>query len=119
MIGLLIIIIVHCYLSFSEITLEELLKSHRSSVLSSDGLSHRITVRRSHVFSDAYKSFLALDVTKHIRINFLGESAIDDGGPRREFFMLLMGAIANHGSILDGPPDRRLLRHNADAFKVN
>ena len=36
-----------------------------------------------------------------------------------EFFMILMGAIANHGSILDGPPDRRLLRHNADAFKVN
>ena len=32
--------------------------------------------------------------------------------------MLLMGAIANHGSILDGPPDRRLLWHNADAFKV-
>ena len=33
--------------------------------------------------------------------------------------MLLTGAIANHGSILDGPPNRRLLRHNADAFKVN
>ena len=82
---MLIIIIVHCYLSFNEIALEELLKSHRSSVVSSDGLSHRITVRRSHVFNDAYQVLLALAVTKHLRINFLGESAIDYGGPRQEF----------------------------------
>ena len=82
---MLIIIIVHSYLSFNDIALEELLKSHRSSVLSSDGLSHRITVIRSHVFSDAYQVLLALGVTKHLRINFLDESAIDYGGPSESF----------------------------------
>ena len=48
-------------------------------------------------------------------MSFLGERGVDGGGPRREFFMLLMGCI---GSILDGPPERRVLRHNTTAFEV-
>ena len=43
---------------------------------------------------------------------------MDGGGPRREYFMLLMGDIANNGAILDCPPDRRVLRHNTSAFEV-
>ena len=58
------------------------------------------------------------DESKHFRVTFLGDPAVDQGGPKREFFMLLMGAIANSGSLLDGPPDRRILRHNANAFQV-
>ncbi len=34
------------------------------------------------------------------------------------FFMLLMGSIGNNSSLLDGPPDRRILRHNTSAFQV-
>ena len=49
----------------------------------------------------------------------MGEHAVDQGGPRREYFMLMVGAIANSGSLLDGPPDRRILRHNANAFQVS
>ena len=48
-------------------------------------------------------------------MSFLGERGVDGGGPRREFFMLLMGCIA---SIVDGPPERRVLRHNTTAFEV-
>ena len=58
------------------------------------------------------------DDKKHLRIKFIGEPAVDGGGPRREYFMLLMGDIANNGAILDGPPDRRVLRHNISAFEV-
>ena len=58
------------------------------------------------------------DDKKHLRIKFIGEPAMDEGGPRREYFMLLMGDIANNGAILDGPPDRRVLRHNTSAFEV-
>ena len=58
------------------------------------------------------------DDKKHLRIKFIGEPAVDGGGPRREYFMLLMGDIANNGAILDGPPDRRVLRHNTSAFEV-
>lgn len=63
-------------------------------------------------------AFRTLNDESQIRVAFLGESAVDTGGPRREFFMLLMGAIANNGSILDGPPNRRLLRHNVLALQV-
>ena len=58
------------------------------------------------------------DGKKHIRVRFVGEPAVDEDGPRREFFMLLMNAIANGGSILQGPPERRLLRHNTSVFQV-
>lgn len=58
------------------------------------------------------------DEKKHIRVRFVGEPAVDEGGPRREFFMLLMNAIANSGSLLQGPPNRRVLRHNTSAFQV-
>ena len=56
---------------------------------------------------------------KHLHIRFVGEPAVDEGSPRREFFMLLMNAISNNSMLLHGPPDRRLLRHNTSAFQVN
>ena len=55
---------------------------------------------------------------KHMEVIFLGESAIDEGGPKREFFRLLMRSIEASGLILDGAPGHRVLRHNVIAFKV-
>ena len=49
---------------------------------------------------DAIIAFQTLCEENQIRVSFLGEPAVDGGGPQREFFMLLMGAIANNGSIL-------------------
>ena len=47
----------------------------------------RVTVRRKHLWQDYTK---ARQTNYHpsnlIKITFCGESAIDDGGPRREFF---------------------------------
>ena len=47
----------------------------------------RVTVRRKHLWQDYTK---ARQNNYHpsnlIKITFCGESAIDDGGPRREFF---------------------------------
>jgi hypothetical protein len=89
------------------------------TVLSDDKTnSHRLTVRRRNIFSDAKRGFARFDESKLLRITFLGESAIDDGGPKREF-MILMGAIANNGSIMYGPPNKRLVRHNAAALQVS
>lgn len=93
---------------------------HRKEVLHHDKQNtFRITVRRGHILDDTLASIRSgFDEKKHIRVTFLGEAAVDEGGPRREFFMLLMGAIANNSSLLDGPPDRRVLRHNTSAFQV-
>ena len=51
------------------------------------------------------------DESKYFRITFMDDPVLTKVG-------LLMGSIANSGSLLDGPPDRRTLRHNANAFQV-
>ena len=97
-----------------------MIKQHRANFLYEDDFNvHRITVRRGHILDDTVVALRSnFDEKKHIRVRFLGEPAVDEGGPRREFFMLLMGAIANSSSLLDGPPNRRVLRHNTSAFQV-
>ena len=100
--------------------MEGVIHQHKSDTLSSDVFdTFRITVRRGHIFDDSLMALRSgFDDKKHLRIKFIGEPAVDGGGPRREYFMLLMGDIANNGAILDGPPDRRVLRHNTSAFEV-
>ncbi len=87
-------------------------------MLGEDSKSYRITVRRGHLFQDNKLSLSNFEESMHLRVTFLGEPAVDDGGARREFFMLLLGDIANNGSLLDDLPNKRVLRHNAVAFKV-
>lgn len=78
----------------------------------------RITVRRSNIWEDTHRALKhTFDEKKHVRITFLGESAVDGGGPRREFFMLLMNAIKENNSLLDGPSVSRVLRHNTAALQ--
>lgn len=101
-------------------TLEDVLQDHKKKVLYEDiQKTFRITVRRGHIFDDTLAMLrFGFDERKHLRVTFLGEAAVDEGGPRREFFMVLMGAISNNSSLLDGPADRRVLRHNISAFQV-
>ena len=103
-----------------ELTIEDVIKQHRAEILYEDEFNaHRITVRRGNIMDDTIASLrVGFDEKKHVRVRFIGEPAVDEGGPRREFFMLLMGAIANNSSLLDGPPTRRVLRHNTSAFQV-
>ena len=100
--------------------MENVLLKHRQSVLSNSSEPLRITVRRYNIWKD---SLVALgrkfDERKPIQITFLGESGIDDGGPRREFFMLLLKSIANNSAVLSGPLNRRILQHNTAALQDN
>ena len=68
--------------------------------------THRITIRRRHIFEDTLTAIChGFDEKKHLKVTFIGEPAVDGGGPRREFFMLLLGSIASNSTLLDGPPD--------------
>ena len=64
------------------------------------------------MFEDAFHKVRNLDLTKHIRITFLGEPAVDAGGPLREFFHLLLMSIAQNNKLFCGPPDARTPNHN-------
>ena len=51
-----------------------------------------------------------------MRITFVGEEAVNDGGPRREFFTLALQEMAKDGNILQGPEYSRILIHNVRAL---
>ena len=110
------------YISISSddvLNVKDVLDTHRRDVLYLDeSNTFRITVRRSTIWDDALRAVRrTFDEKKHIHITFLGESAVDGGGPRREFFMLLMNAIRENHSLLDGPLTTRVLRHNTTALQ--
>ena len=49
----------------------------------------RISVRRKNIFHNfvAIRKKPWFDLNKAFKVVFVGEPAIDDGGPRREFFL--------------------------------
>ena len=67
----------------------------------------RIVVRRKHLWEDAMGY---LDERKYVRVTFIGEPAVDEGGPLREFFYLLIVEITRNSMIFSGD-ERRVPRH--------
>ena len=52
-----------------------------------------------------------MDLTKHLRVTFIGEPAVDDGGPLREFLYRLL-AVGQNDMLFCGPLSCRVPRHN-------
>jgi hypothetical protein len=59
-----------------------------------------------------HKLRYGIDISKHLRVTFIGEPAIDDGGPMREYMRLLLGSIISNNSLFCGHVNSRSLRHN-------
>ena len=81
--------------------MEHLLQQHFSRVVRKEDYQ-RINIRRQFLLQDALKQFnrSSFDVSKLLRITFLGESAVDTGGPRREFFRLLLIELFSASNLL-------------------
>ena len=78
---------------------EDAIKVH--TLYSDESCAHRLTVRRGNILDTTIFALRAgFKEQKHLRVRFVGEPAVDEGGPRREFFMLLMNAIANSSMLL-------------------
>ena len=123
--NMLVLVLIGCKISFifsrhdSDTDMQALLQDHRSKYLSKD-LDEviRVTVRRSHTREDSEQAIKrSFDENKHVRVTFLGESAIDGGGPRKECFMLLLNNINENHSLLNGLSTGRVLRHNTKALQ--
>lgn len=97
----------------------DLLKQQRVKELAVDNNTYqRVIVRRKHIWQDSLKAFQRkLDFSQYIRITFVGEPAIDEGGPIREFLHLLMQAIANHNDLFRGKDYNRLPCPNVFALQ--
>ena len=79
---------------------------------------NRVTIRRNHIWKDAIRALSrpTFDPTLRVRVTFVGEEAVDGGGPCREFFCLALQEIADDGTIFQGPLQSRFLVHNLQAL---
>ena len=86
-------------------TTSTILEQHRLMVLPQDQSDRtRVIVRRSSILQDSLHLFRnRLDVTKHLRVTFVNEPAVDEGGPLREYFRLLLCALQSNNSLFSGP----------------
>ena len=98
------------------------LLQHQPRVIQSvdDEVIQRIHIRRSRLFSNALRQFSrgSSDVSKMLQVRFVGEEAVDEGGPHREFFHLLMTEIFKL-SLFSGFPSHVIPRHNMQAVADN
>ena len=73
-----------------------------------------ISVRRQHVWKDSLCQFArpSFSIQKQVRVSFVGEEAVDAGGPRREYWRLLMKSISSLSQLFEGDVERKVLSHN-------
>ena len=78
----------------------------------------RILIRRNHIWRDAVWAFSrpSFNPRVSVHITFVGEEAVDDGGPRREFFTQALQEMAKDGNILQGPENSRFFVHNVQVL---
>ena len=73
-----------------------------------------VYIRRKLLYSDAFKAFSrpSFNVSKMLKVTFIGEGAVDDGGPRREFFSILMRDTFAKSGLFCGSPENVLPIHS-------
>lgn len=81
----------------------------------------RIYIRRNNLFSDALRAFSkpGFNVSKMLKVVFIGEASVDEGGPRREFFQLLMKEAFTASGLFAGWPNNAVPVHNVQAVTSN
>ena len=102
-------------------TLSHILHKHVDDLQLQCGLDdpHQlVTVRRKHIWSDVKRCFSKgyTNVTLPLRIIFVGESAADQGGPKREFFRLALSSSIADPSLFRGHGSSKVPVHNTTAL---
>lgn len=106
--------------SVNQVAFEDAFKVFKQNVLKQSSQVVRITIRRSHLWDDTLRLYnKGIYCERQLKVSFLGEPAIDLGGPKREYFTLLMRAIVNNSMLFDGPLDMRIPKVNASALIEN
>ena len=57
--------------------------------------------------------------SKLLKVTFIGEPSVDDGGPRRELFTLLMRELFVKSGLFTGWPEHVVPVHNVPALVDN
>ena len=104
-----------------ESDIPKLIQRHRETCLPVDLFdSVRIIVQRRHVLEDTlYQLRSGLDVSKHFKVTFVGEPAVDSGGPMHGYLHLLMSSIAKSHLFFHGEETRRVPAYNLVELEKN
>lgn len=96
------------------LSLCDILREHRNIFLPVDEEDRiRITIRRKHILADMlHKLRSGLNTSKHLKVTFVGEPAVDAGGPLREFLHHLIEEVSQNNSFLCGSLTARVPRHS-------
>ena len=102
------------FLFSEELPVCTLLRKFSQSILPLDEEDKsRLVIRRKHLFVDAFHKFRGgIDLNKHLSITFVGEAAVDTGGPLREFLCLLNASMFRCNNLFCGSETLRVPTHN-------
>ncbi len=83
-------------------------------------LANKVKIRRKHIWEDAFRAIsrTRFDCRQSVRVEFLREPGIDDGGPKREFFELALREMANDRTLFHGSENRLSFVHNVQALRL-
>lgn len=99
------------------------IRQHQMKVISGrdEEDRQRVHVRRSNLVKDTIKAFSkpTFDVSKMLKVTFIPEGSVDDGGPRREFFQLAMKECMKTSFLFTGWPENVVPQHNVEAVANN
>ena len=89
--------------------------------LDDDSCRQRIHVRRNNLVGDAMRALRksSFDPAKLLNVLFVGEPSVDEGGPRREFFQLVIKEVFMMSGLFHGWPQNVVLAHNVEALADN
>lgn len=101
------------------VSLQSLLAEIRSNEIQLETRSY-INVRRSHLWTDSCRHFKKSKFSPKsvVSVKFAdstgsSEGAVDAGGPRREYFRLLIRAVNLEAGVFCGPDNSRVIFPNA------
>ncbi len=99
--------------------MKTLLKSHTFCEISGEyDQCQRIVIRRKYIWEDTLAQIKkGVMFHWHLRVTFVGEPAVDAGGPCREFLRLLIREIFSSNHFFEGEDDTRIPCHNMRALQ--
>ena len=104
--------------STNEVPISSMIRKLAAEKLKSDA-SLRVKVRRSNVWEDArfkIKKCSDSDLRNIIKVQFVGEPAVDEGGPRNEFYSLVHSEMSK-SSLFIGEQDKKSFNHDILALE--
>ena len=103
--------------------MKHVLLQHQERVLLSvdEYGSQGMNIRRYYLLEDSFRQYSkhSFDVNKRIMVRFVGEPSVDEGGPRREYFHLLLHEIFEKSGLFAGYPNHCVPLHNVEALSSN